>query len=95
MLDRMDAKIFSAGSLIPMLTGLGFVLVCLSLRTRQGMQVAAGDSAFCGKGRYLRTTAQCELLGMAPAGEQGGRRVRQRRGAAAQRSDQGSPALAL
>lgn len=55
-LESMDANIFSAGSLIPTLTGLGFVLVCLSLWTRQGMQTAAGGSAFCGKGRYLRAT---------------------------------------
>lgn len=56
-LEGMDANIFSAGSLIPMLTDLGFVLVCLSLWTRQGMQVAAG-SVFHGKGRYLRVTTQ-------------------------------------
>lgn len=54
MLESMDANIFSAGSLVPILTGLGFVLVCVSLWTKQEMQTAAGGSAFCGKGRYLR-----------------------------------------
>lgn len=39
------------------------------------MQVAAGGSAFCDKGRYLRVTRHSELLGRAPAapaGEQKG-----------------------
>lgn len=54
-LESMDANIFSAGSDS---YGLGFVLVCLSLWTRQGMQVAAGGSVFHGKGRYLRVPTQ-------------------------------------
>lgn len=96
-LESMDANIFSAGSLIPLLTGLAIVLVCLSLWTRQGMQVAAGGSVFHGKGRYLRVTTQplsCSYGPRSPCGWAGWEKGAPARSSCGTAQRQGSPALA-